>query len=157
MTGLATGSAERSRIVPREVGCRLQALTVMAGKRCRGSPNLSSDSGWTWNSMFARSWSGEDVVKMPSCEGAMVERALLEQGIFGAHQGAADQRMIGLVERLDAVDLEDRALLKMVLQVAADARLVVHHGDAELGRASRPDRRRRAAGSAASRRNRPTG
>ena len=72
MTGLAAGSAERSRIVPREVGCRLQALTVTAGKRCRGSPNLSSDSGWTWNWMFARSWSGEDLVKMPSCEGAMV-------------------------------------------------------------------------------------
>ena len=72
ISGLAAGSAERSRMVPREVGRRLQALTVMAGKRCSGSPNLSSDSGWTWNSMLARSWSGEDVVKMPSCEGAMV-------------------------------------------------------------------------------------
>jgi len=41
--------------------------------------------------------------------------------------------MIGLVERLDAPNLEDRPLLKMVLQVAADAGLVVHQGDAELG------------------------
>src|SRR6266404_849015 len=44
MIGLAAGSRARSRIVPREVGWRLQALTVIAGKRCKGSPNLSSDS-----------------------------------------------------------------------------------------------------------------
>src|SRR5260370_399288 len=43
------------RTVPREVGCRLHALTVMAGKRCRGSPNLSSESGCTWNWMVAPS------------------------------------------------------------------------------------------------------
>ena len=66
------GLAERMRTVPREVGCRLQALTVMAGKRCRGSPNLSSDSGCTWNWMLARSRRGSERVKMPSCDGAMV-------------------------------------------------------------------------------------
>ena len=60
------------------------------------------------------------------------ERALLEQGIFRAHQRPADQRMVGLVQRLDAMHLEDRALLKVILQVAADARLVVHDGDAQL-------------------------
>jgi hypothetical protein len=60
------------RTVPREVGCRLQALTVIAGKRCRGSPNLSSDSGCTWNWMLARSRCGSERVKMPSCDGAMV-------------------------------------------------------------------------------------
>ena len=46
--------AERMRTVPREVGRRLQALTVIA-QWWRGSPNLSSDSGCTWNWMLARS------------------------------------------------------------------------------------------------------
>ena len=48
--------------------------------------------------------------------------------------------MVGLVQRLHAVDLEDRALLQMVLQVAADARRVADHGDAVLGQpVARPD------------------
>ena len=64
MIGLAAGSRERRPTVPRDVGRRLQALTVIAGKRCRGSPNLSSDSGWMWNSMLERSCSGDEVVKM---------------------------------------------------------------------------------------------
>jgi hypothetical protein len=33
--GALVGFAERRRTLPREVGCRLQALTVIAGKRCR--------------------------------------------------------------------------------------------------------------------------
>ena len=38
------------------------------------------------------------------------------------------------------MDLEDRALLQMVLQVAADARRVADHGDAVLGQPlARPD------------------
>ena len=46
-------------------------------------------------------------------------------------QAAADQRMVGLVQRLGAMDLEDRALLQMVLQVASDALAVEHDIDAE--------------------------
>jgi hypothetical protein len=45
--GRHRGSGLSMRTSPREVGLRLQALTVMAGKVCNGSPNLSSDSGWT--------------------------------------------------------------------------------------------------------------
>jgi hypothetical protein len=69
---LSAGSAERSRTWPRLVGCRLQTLAVNAGKRCSGSPNLSSDSGCTWNWMLARSRDRAERVKMPSCDGAMV-------------------------------------------------------------------------------------
>ncbi len=72
MRGASAGSAERSRIVPREVGRRLQAETVTAAKRCSGSPKRSSDKGWTWNWRLARSCSGDEVVNRPSCEGAMV-------------------------------------------------------------------------------------
>ena len=36
------------RTDPRDVGRKLQALKVIAAKRCRGSPNLSNDSGCTW-------------------------------------------------------------------------------------------------------------
>ena len=46
ITGLASGSAERSLIVPREVGRKLQALTVMAGNLCSGVPKRSRDKGW---------------------------------------------------------------------------------------------------------------
>ncbi len=59
---------------------------------------------------------------MPSCEGAMVSGPVRNRAYSGAHQAATDQRMIGLVQRPDAVDLEDRPLLQMILQVAADAR-----------------------------------
>src|SRR5438093_1104057 len=73
--GASSDLAERIRTVPRDVGRKLQALTVMAGKRCRGSPNLSSDSGCTWNWMLARSRWESERVKMPSCDGAMVSGA----------------------------------------------------------------------------------
>ena len=60
------------RICPREVGRRLHTLAVKAGKRCSGSPNLSSVSGCTWYSMFGVACSGEERVKPPSCDGAIV-------------------------------------------------------------------------------------
>src|SRR5437899_12294115 len=41
--------------------------------------------------------------------------------------------MIGFVQRLDAVNLEDRSLLKMILQVAAHPGPVVQRCDTELG------------------------
>ena len=34
---------------------RVHGLTVMAGKRCSGVPNRSSDKGWIWNWTLARS------------------------------------------------------------------------------------------------------
>ena len=59
---------------------------------------------------------------MPSCDGAMVSGPRRRKRIFEPHQPAPQQRMIGLVERPHALDLVDRALLQMVLQVAPDAR-----------------------------------
>src|SRR4051812_25575407 len=61
---------------PRDVGRRLHTLTVNAGKWCSGSPNLSSDSGWTWNSMLAVGWSGSDLAHAPICDGAIVSGPL---------------------------------------------------------------------------------
>ena len=64
---------------------------------------------------------------MPSCEGAMVSGPRRKQGVLCAHQRAADQRVIAGVERLGAGHLVDGTLLQVVLQVAADARLVEQH------------------------------
>ena len=47
-------------------------LAVSAGNSCSGSPNLSSESGCTWNWMLARSRVASERVNSPSCEGAMV-------------------------------------------------------------------------------------
>src|SRR6202043_1656645 len=49
------------------------------------------------------------------------QRATAAEGVIEAHQAAPHQRVIGLVERANAVDLVNRALLQMVLQVAPDA------------------------------------
>ena len=56
---------------------------------------------------------------MPSCDGAMVSGPRRRKRIVEPHQAAPEQRMIGLVQGAHAVDLVDRALLQMVLQVAA--------------------------------------
>ncbi len=40
--------------------------------------------------------------------------------------------MMGRVQRLHAIDLEDRTLLQMVLQVATDALQVLHDGNARF-------------------------
>src|ERR1700759_999905 len=110
------------RTVPREVGCRLQALTVMAGNRCKGSPNLSSDSGCTWNWILARSrWEWERG-KMPRWGGAPVrgpgEKAEVgrrhgqgpgsAKNVIEPHQAAPHVGVIGFVERAHARDLVDR-------------------------------------------------
>ncbi len=55
------------------------------------------------------------------------QRPAAAEGIIEAHQAAPDKRIIGLVEGADALDLIDRALLQMVLQIAPDA-LPVEHG-----------------------------
>ena len=55
------------------------------------------------------------------------QRAAAAEGVIEAHQAAPHQRIIGLVEGANAVDLVDRALLQMVLQIAPDA-LAVEHG-----------------------------
>src|SRR3954470_5463883 len=60
------------RTWPRLVGRRLQTDAVIAGKGWRGSPNLSRESGWTWNSTLAVGTVGVDFAKPPSWLGAMV-------------------------------------------------------------------------------------
>src|ERR1700740_2464327 len=101
------------RTVPREVGCRLQALTVIAGKRCSGSPNLSSDSGCTWNWILARARYGSERGKMASLRRRHGQRSTAAEGVIEPHQAATDQRVIGFVQRADALDLINRALLQM--------------------------------------------
>ncbi len=59
------------------------------------------------------------------------QRSAAAEGIIEPHQAAPEQIVVGLVQRADAKNLVDRALLQMVLQVAADARLVEHDIDAE--------------------------
>ena len=59
------------------------------------------------------------------------QRPAAAEGIIEAHQAAPDQRVIGLVEGANAVDLVDRALLQMVLQIAPDALAIEHDIDAE--------------------------
>ena len=59
------------------------------------------------------------------------QRAAAAEGVVEPHQAAPDQRVIGLVQRADARDLVDRALLQMVLQIASDALAVEHDIDAE--------------------------
>ena len=104
--------------VPRDVGRRLQALTVKAGKRCSGSPNLSSDSGWTWNSMLARSCSGRIGRKRPAARAPWSSGPRRSSAYSSAISAAPEQRMVGLVQGPHAVDPEHRAQLQMVLQVA---------------------------------------
>ena len=62
MLGLASSAVEVIRTSPRELGRRLQGLTVTAGNRCSGVPKRSSDKGWTWNWILARSCAASDFV-----------------------------------------------------------------------------------------------
>src|SRR5512133_2370023 len=57
------------------------------------------------------------------------QRPTAAERIVEAHQAAPHQRIIGLVERANTRDLVDRALLQMVLQIAADALAVEHRLD----------------------------
>src|SRR5437867_11006941 len=72
MAGCAFGSEVLMRTWPRLVGRRLHTDGVIAGKRCSGEPNLSSDSGCTCHSMFADGCAGLLFANAPSCEGGMV-------------------------------------------------------------------------------------
>src|ERR1700704_238416 len=60
------------RTDPRELGRRLHTLGVIAGKLCSGSPNLSSDSGWTCHSIFGVGWEGSLLANAPAWDGGMV-------------------------------------------------------------------------------------
>jgi hypothetical protein len=62
------GSAERRRIVPREVGRRLQALTVIAGKAMQRLAEPVERQRLDVELDVGRSCSLDDMVKMPSCE-----------------------------------------------------------------------------------------
>src|SRR5918912_4121913 len=72
MRGGASGSAERIVTEPRLVGFRLHTLAVNASNGCSGSPNASSDNGWTWYSRFGCGRAGSLRVNAPSCDGAML-------------------------------------------------------------------------------------
>src|SRR5438477_804001 len=61
------------------------------------------------------------------------QRPAAAERVVEPHQAAPDQGIVGLVQRLDAFDLVDRALLQMVLQIAPDARPIEHDIDAERG------------------------
>ena len=60
------------------------------------------------------------------------QRAAAAQRIVEQHPGAAEQRCVHLVQRLDAGDLVDHPQLQMVLQIFADAGLVEHDRNAVL-------------------------
>ncbi len=60
------------RTWPRLVGRTLHTLAVKAGNGSSGSPNFGSVSGCTWYWMLGVSRDGSDLVKAPSCDGAMV-------------------------------------------------------------------------------------
>src|SRR3981081_3969140 len=57
------------RTAPRELGRRLQTLGVIAGRLCRGSPNLSSDKGCTCHSISGVGWEGSLLANAPAWEG----------------------------------------------------------------------------------------
>src|ERR1044072_1323584 len=71
MPGAAAKSGLFRCTEPRLSGRRLQTLAVIAGKEWTGSPNLSSDTGWTWYSRSGVSLSGPGLVKIPSWLGAI--------------------------------------------------------------------------------------
>src|SRR3982074_3495349 len=60
------------RTAPRELGRRLQTLGVIAGKLCRGSPNLSSDRGSPCHSISGVGWEGSPLANAPAWDGGMV-------------------------------------------------------------------------------------
>src|SRR3990172_10072934 len=72
IAGCARGSGLLIVTRPRLVGRRLHTEAVKAGKGCSGSPNLSSESGWMWYSMFAVACDGSDLAKPPSWLGGIV-------------------------------------------------------------------------------------
>src|ERR1043166_6963661 len=107
MAGAADGSADLSLSQPRLVGRRLQTLAVNAGNGCSGSPNLSSDSGWMWNWMFALAGligAGEQT-ELRRRHG---ERPAPEQRIVQSHDGAGEQRPVHFIECAHADDLIDQ-------------------------------------------------
>ena len=59
------------------------------------------------------------------------QRSAPAEGVVEPHHAAPDQIVVGLIQRADALDLVDRTLLQMVLQVAPHTRFVEHHIDAE--------------------------
>ena len=85
--GLASIAADVIRTVPRELGRRLQGLTVMAGNLCNGVPKRSSDKGWICHCTLARACAASDRVIMQSCEAAMVMGPRLANAYCSAIQG----------------------------------------------------------------------
>src|SRR4051812_31927577 len=59
------------------------------------------------------------------------QRTAAAEGIVDAHQAAPQQRVVSLIERTDAEDLVDRALLQVILQIASDAGAIQHDLDTE--------------------------
>src|SRR5947208_1312134 len=124
--GITEASTTRS---PASPITRSRSSTTARGSVA--SPILAVPTGW------------KIVVPMPLAAGVEAgeqaelgrrhrQRAAAEQRVFEPHADAAQQRAVGLVERLDAVHLVDQPQLQMVLQILADARLVERDGNAEI-------------------------
>src|ERR1700692_4088826 len=100
MRGPSAALGDTISTQPREVGRRLQTLAVKAGKRCSGSPNLSSDSGCTWYSRLDVACDSSDLVNTPSWLGALLR---------GPPRRHADSRPISIwPKRLLASPLSER-------------------------------------------------
>src|SRR5258707_221837 len=81
--------------------------------------------------MFARSKSGDEIVKIPSWDGAMV-RGPRRNNAYSRPISASNQRVIGLVERFGVMHPVNDPLLQVVLQITPNTRPVGDGGDAKL-------------------------
>ncbi len=69
--------------MPIDLGLKLHTETVSAGNLCKGSPNLSNESGWIWNSILGVSYVSLDLVNIPNWLGAFaVGMALSASKVF---------------------------------------------------------------------------
>ncbi len=133
---LRASSAVR-RMLPRRVGRRLHTLAVKAERRAACRRTCRASSGWMWNCRFGVACSGEERVKAPSRDGAMVSGPRRNRAYCKRHLRLAQHRAVILVERADALDAIDGPQLEMVLEVLADARRVVEDLDPEAAQAFR--------------------
>src|SRR6185369_2169458 len=84
MHGARAGSPLWMRTLPRLVGLRLHTLAVNALNGCSGSPNASSESGWTWYSRLACASPARLFANAPSCDGAMLIGPLRDHAYWSA-------------------------------------------------------------------------
>ena len=142
MTGAAAGSADAQAHMAAAGGLQIAYAHREGGKRVqriaelveRQRLHMELDVG-----ALARRIGTREQAKLRRRHG---ERATPAQRIVEPHTGAADQRMIGFVERLDAGHLVDQPELQVILQVLADAGLIEDHRQPEARNLRRrPDAR----------------